>query len=111
MNLDPNKRRLVYGFATTALVIAGAALWLPTSWQAAVNQQGQWVGTQGCVTHIGLGVLQPLRLTWESGSNGFWLALSRFTRFGPGGTHGVDPVPDIRSVRHTFRPWRYGRWR
>ena len=29
---------------------------------------------------------------------GFWLALSRFTRCGPGGTHGVDPVPDIRSV-------------
>ena len=22
----------------------------------------------------------------------------------------VDPVPDIRSERHTFAPWRYGRW-
>jgi hypothetical protein len=60
MNLDPNKRRLVYGFATTALVIAVAALWLPTSWQTAVNQQGQ------SVTHIGLGVLKPLRLAWAA---------------------------------------------
>jgi len=42
---------------------------------------------------------------------GFWLALSRFVRCGPGGTHGVDPVPDIRAVRHPFEPWRYGRWK
>jgi hypothetical protein len=75
MNLDPNKRRLVYGFATTALVIAVAALWLPTSWQTAVNQQGQ------SVTHIGLGVLKPLRLAWESGPNGFWLAFSAIRVF------------------------------
>jgi hypothetical protein len=55
MKLDPNKRRLVYGFATTALVIAAAALWLPTSWQAAVNQEGQWVGAPASVTHVGFG--------------------------------------------------------
>jgi hypothetical protein len=42
---------------------------------------------------------------------GFWLMFSRFVRCGPGGTHGVDPVPDIRDVKHTFDPWRYGRWR
>ena len=42
---------------------------------------------------------------------GFWLTLSRFVRCGPGGTHGVDPVPDIRNSRHPFAPWRYGRWR
>lgn len=41
---------------------------------------------------------------------GFWLTLSRFLRCGPGGTHGIDPVPDIRADRHTFAPWRYGRW-
>ena len=42
---------------------------------------------------------------------GFWLMLSRINRCGPGGTHGVDPVPDIRTERHPFAPWRYGRWR
>jgi uncharacterized protein len=42
---------------------------------------------------------------------GFWLTLSRFVRCGPGGTHGVDLVPDIRDVKHTFQPWLYGRWR
>ena len=42
---------------------------------------------------------------------GFWLMLSRIVRCGPGGTHGVDPVPDIRDQHHTFAPWRYGRWR
>ncbi len=42
---------------------------------------------------------------------GFWLALSRLVRCGPGGTHGVDPVPDIRALRHPLTPWRYGRWR
>jgi len=42
---------------------------------------------------------------------GFWLMMSRLVRCGPGGTHGVDPVPDIRSAYHPFAPWRYGRWR
>lgn len=42
---------------------------------------------------------------------GFWLMLSRLVRCGPGGTSGVDPVPDIRDERHTLAPWRYGRWR
>ena len=28
-----------------------------------------------------------------------------------GGAHGYDPAPDIRDLRHTFAPWRYGRWR
>lgn len=42
---------------------------------------------------------------------GFWLMVSRIARCGPGGTHGVDPVPDIRAERRAFAPWLYGRWR
>lgn len=41
---------------------------------------------------------------------GIWLMVSRLKRCGPGGTSGVDPVPDIRAERHPFAPWRYGRW-
>lgn len=41
---------------------------------------------------------------------GFWLMISRLSRCGPGGTHGVDPAPDIRAEHHPFAPWRYGRW-
>lgn len=41
---------------------------------------------------------------------GFWLMLSRIKRCGPGGTSGVDPVPDIRAEHYAFAPWRYGRW-
>jgi putative membrane protein insertion efficiency factor len=43
---------------------------------------------------------------------GFWLAVSRFWRCRPGGTHGFDPAPDIRSEHHPLlAAWRYGRWR
>jgi uncharacterized protein len=42
---------------------------------------------------------------------GLWLTLSRFLRCRPGGTSGYDPAPDIRSVRHPWAPWRYGRWK
>lgn len=42
---------------------------------------------------------------------GLWLTASRLMRCGPGGTHGVDPVPDIRGEYHPLAPWRYGRWR
>ena len=76
MNLTPNKQRLVYELATLALLIAIAALWVPTSWQAAGDRQGEWVGARASVTHVGLGVLEPLRLTWESSPNGFWLSLT-----------------------------------
>ena len=41
---------------------------------------------------------------------GFWMALFRFLRCGPGGTWGFDPVPDRLDRRFRwFTPWRY--WR
>ena len=43
---------------------------------------------------------------WKGG----WLTLSRLVRCHPWGTEGFDPVPDLRADRHTFAPWRYGRW-
>jgi uncharacterized protein len=44
---------------------------------------------------------------WKGG----WLTLARLCRCHPWGSHGFDPVPDLSSERHTFAPWRYGRWR
>lgn len=42
---------------------------------------------------------------------GFWLTLSRVWRCGPGGSHGYDPVPDLRAVKKPlWRCYAYGRW-
>lgn len=47
----------------------------------------------------------------NGGWKGGWLAASRLCRCHPLGSHGFDPVPDLRSVRHPwYTPWRYGRW-
>jgi hypothetical protein len=81
MNLNQNQRRLLYSLATAALLIAIAALWVPTSWQTLANQQGEWVGEQAAVTQIDFGVLKPLRLTWESSPNGFWLGFAAVRMF------------------------------
>jgi uncharacterized protein len=42
---------------------------------------------------------------------GSWLALARFCRCHPFGSHGFDPVPNLRGEHHPFAPWRYGSWR
>jgi putative membrane protein insertion efficiency factor len=41
---------------------------------------------------------------------GSWLALARLCRCHPWGSHGFDPVPDLRAERHPYAPWRYGKW-
>ena len=39
---------------------------------------------------------------------GVWLALGRFVRCNPWGTHGYDPAPDLRQAEIPFwAPWRY----
>jgi hypothetical protein len=81
MRLEPNQRRFLFGIVTISLLIAVAALWVPTSWQAAVNQQGEWAGATASVTHVGLGVLRPVGLTWESSPRGFWLAFTALRAF------------------------------
>lgn len=41
---------------------------------------------------------------------GSWLTLSRLLRCHPWGSHGFDPVPDLRDIHRTWAPWHYGRW-
>lgn len=42
---------------------------------------------------------------------GLWMAVARFWRCRPFGSHGLDPVPEALPVGGAwFRPWRYGRW-
>ena len=39
---------------------------------------------------------------------GGWMGLFRFARCGPGGTHGVDPVPErLAPYFAWYAPWRY----
>lgn len=39
---------------------------------------------------------------------GSWMALFRFMRCGPGGTHGIDNVPvELKPHYRWYLPWRY----
>ncbi len=43
---------------------------------------------------------------------GGWMAVARFSRCRPLGTHGFDPVPEfLPQNARWYRPWRYGSWR
>lgn len=39
---------------------------------------------------------------WRGG----WLGLFRVTRCGPGGTHGIDLVPEKLERASAYKPWR-----
>lgn len=43
---------------------------------------------------------------------GLCMALARFWRCRPFGSHGYDPVPErLPAGCRWYTPWRYGRWR
>lgn len=43
--------------------------------------------------------------------NGGFLGLFRFVRCGPGGTHGIDLVPEkLLATDRWWAPWRLWRW-
>ena len=43
---------------------------------------------------------------------GGWIGFARICRCGPGGTSGLDFVPDALPASSAwYKPWRYGRWR
>lgn len=42
---------------------------------------------------------------------GLWMALARFQRCRPWGSHGIDPVPEFRRPVPWWAPWRHGDWR
>lgn len=53
--------------------------------------------------------LEALRV--NGGWRGFWLTAARVWRCGPGGSHGYDPVPDIRANnKPLWRAYEYGVW-
>lgn len=45
---------------------------------------------------------------WRGG----WIGVARICRCGPGGTHGIDLIPEaLPGNACWYMPWRYGRWR
>ena len=43
---------------------------------------------------------------------GAWIGAARICRCGPGGTSGIDLVPEALPERNAwYKPWAYGRWR
>jgi hypothetical protein len=43
---------------------------------------------------------------------GGWMGLARICRCGPGGTSGLDLVPEaLPGGSAWYKPWLYGRWR
>ena len=96
------------------------------------NWQGRWPKTPGRLAGTSFVRLYQLTLSGFIGNScrhfptcseyayeaiarhglwsGGWLGLFRVTRCGPGGTHGVDPVPESLDLDQTWwAPWRF--WR
>lgn len=96
------------------------------------NYAGPWPRTPGRVVGIALVRLYQFTLSGFVGNScrhlptcseyaheavarhglwaGSWMALFRVARCGPGGTNGIDNVPERLEPRYRwFAPWRY--WR
>lgn len=99
-------------FGTAILLVERAARWA-LMWPIIIYRYSlsAFVGRQ-CrhEPSCSLYALDAIKLNgaWK----GFWLTLSRIYRCGPGGSHGFDPAPDLRGVRHPlYKCWKYGVWR
>ena len=96
------------------------------------NWAGPWKPTPGRLIGTGLVRLYQLTLSGFVGNTcrhlptcseyayeavarhglwaGGWMGLFRVMRCGPGGTHGIDKVPETLEPRYRwYAPWRY--WR
>lgn len=96
------------------------------------NWQGQWAKTPGRLFGTSLVRFYQLTLSGFIGNScrhfptcseyayeaiarhglwsGSWMGLFRVMRCGPGGTHGVDPVPDnLDADQKWWAPWTF--WR
>lgn len=79
--LDPQKRQLLHTVASLALLVALVALWIPVSWETVSPAPGELSGEELSIINWELGVLRPLRLTWETSDRGFWLRFSAIRAF------------------------------
>jgi hypothetical protein len=96
MHIDQTTYRQLWNMAKWAFVIGIAALWLPLSWQTLPNQSGTHT------VHLDLGVLQPLRATWQSSAAGFWFGFSE-VRFLALALTTVFTVAALTAVRESTR--------
>ncbi len=76
------------------------------------NYAGPWRKTPGRVLGTSL-VRVCSEYTYEAVARhglwpGGWMGLFRVMRCGPGGTHGIDNVPETLDARYAwYLPWRY----
>lgn len=97
----PGKRRTYrrfYILATWAFALATVALWFPLTWETIP-------GAPGTKINVDFGVLQPVRATWDSSPNGFWLAFTDL-RLGAWVLSVVLTAAAILAARQTYRQAR-----
>ncbi len=96
MNIDQHTYRRLCLVATWAFIVAAIALWVPWSWQTDPTQQGKYI------LHLTFGVLEPLRATWQSSADGFWLGFSG-VRLVALLLSAVLTVAAVMAARETYR--------
>jgi hypothetical protein len=99
MQINPRTYRRLRQVAAWAFVVAAVSLWAPLSWQTDPHQPGKYV------LHLGIGVLEPLRATWQSSADGFWFGFSE-VRIVPLLLSEILTLAAILAAREQFRNCR-----
>lgn len=96
------QQKPIFPFRVIRVVLRGLIRFYQLTFSALVGRQCRYLPTCSDYTSEAIETYGAWR--------GVWMGIARFSRCGPLGASGYDPVPENRAATPWYLPWRAGQW-